>query len=161
MTTSFVARAEGLAHDVAVEAARTVNQIVDMLMPDGRPFGQEKMSLEAQVADYIETGWRDDPMVASKWMTEKATIVIPDMLKKFGLTPQQIAAVHPWDIAISAAIAKSAKMEKEILKRQGPEPERIAPADEAPTIPEPAGVSSWPSQPSPVSVQPPLPPLPQ
>ena len=144
MSGGFVDLAEAMAHNVAVEAAGTVNQILDALMPDGRPFGQKKMTIDEQIHDYEEQGWRDDPAASQKWIIQKATVDIPEMLRKFGLPPDKIAAVHPWDIAITAAIAKSAKMETEIAKRQSKELARIAPALVAPTIPETPGESSWP-----------------
>lgn len=103
--------AEAALDDVVTKAVSYVDYLMEVLMPDGRPFGMNPKPVEQQLQDYIQGGYRDNPE-ACKMKIRELVGQVSQMLQAFGVPPEQAAQVLPYDIAESAALQWSAQMEK-------------------------------------------------
>lgn len=100
---------------VADWAYLTIQKIVEVLSPDGRPFGYTELTDEEQLNEYYV--YRGD---AELWQSKLAETV-DDIVKRLSesqLTPEQISSVHPMDIAQKYLIDYSAEMEILLEKKQ-------------------------------------------
>ena len=116
MPSSFVSDAEQVADDIAEWVAEIVDDIVKHLSPDGRPFGEAKKTKAMQLEEYLEL--RGDP---AKWLIFLDTHAqrIIERVSAEGVSPEIVASLHPYDIAVSYAINYSAEMEQEYRRRGG------------------------------------------
>lgn len=135
-SVSFIADQEEIVDEVARWAVAYVNQVVDALAPDGRPFGLEPKSEEQQLLDYINN-YRGNPDAWANRIRTTAT-QIQQMLLQKGVTPDKIPSVHPFDIAEDMAMDYSIRMENLLAKtqdkaRKGSE---VATSDSTPVIEE-------------------------
>lgn len=130
--------AESVVEDVVESVAQDVEWLLDSFMPDGRPFGMEKLSEEEQIQKYLADGLHDNPEAAANWIRQKVNDLI-QMMTIFGVTQDKIASVHPYDIVETAALIWSAHMERLIKERES----RTAPTE--PPVPQsPTEAQAWP-----------------
>ena len=122
--------AESVLDDAVESVRQDIEYILDAFMPDGRPFGTEKLSEEDQLAKYVGDGLHDNPDAAMNWIREHVLKLV-DMMKAFGIDDQQIMSVHPYDIVETAGLIWSGHMENLLREHQT----RIAPAVMAPPVP--------------------------
>lgn len=116
---SLPTETEELIDMVAKAVADDIEWIVDeVFMPDGRPFRQERMTMEEQIEEYVNSGLRDNKDAALNWMRERV-VALTQRLAEYGIGPEEVAYAHPWDIIQTAALKHSARMEREIRKREG------------------------------------------
>lgn len=110
---------EEIIDSVVVAVADDIEWMVDeVFMPDGRPFRQEKMTMDEQIEQYMQSGLRDNKDAALNWMRERV-VMLTQKLSQYGIGPEEVANAHPWDIIQTAALKYSARMEREIRKREG------------------------------------------
>lgn len=110
---------EEIIDSVVVAVADDIEWMVDeVFMPDGRPFRQEKMTIEEQIEEYKKSGLRDNKDAAKNWMRERV-VMLTQKLSQYGIGPEEVANAHPWDIIQTAGLKYSARMEREIRKREG------------------------------------------
>ena len=114
--TSFIADQEEIVDEVAKWGVAYVNQVVDAISPDGRPFGMEPKTEEQQLLDYINN-YRGNPDAWANRIRTTAT-QIQQMLLQKGVTPDKIPSVHPFDIAEDMAMDYSIRMENLLAKTQ-------------------------------------------
>lgn len=100
--------------DVADWAVETIQEIVNELMPDGRPFFQDLPTTEERIKEYLPL--RGNPEAWTKWIAEQAGEII-NKLSEASVPPDDILSVHPVDIAQKFAVAYSAEME-ELLQKE-------------------------------------------
>lgn len=113
---SFITDLEELVDEVSDWASDTIQNIVSLLSPDGKPFGVEELSDDEALEAYLMI--RNNPDAWLNFINEKATYVI-NRLTQEGLGQDSISAVHPYDIAINYAYRYSAEMESLYRKRGG------------------------------------------
>lgn len=116
---AFPQQVEVRAASIASDIVRDIKWLLDILMPNGLPYGKEKETERAQVEQYLKDGWQSDPEFVKQWIRNK-TSEIQKTLSGFGVPPDKIAAAHPYNIAEYAAIAHSYKMERLIGKYSQP-----------------------------------------
>lgn len=105
---SFVDDLELTIDELAEWGVDYINSIVDVLMPDGRGFGQKKLSEDEQMSEYMKL--RGDPAAWQNWITERVS-AIQQSLTNSGLTEDVIAQAHPYDIVLSYALRYSSRLE--------------------------------------------------
>lgn len=126
--------------DVVQSSADDIEYLIDVFMPDGKPFGMEKQSEEDQLNRYLAEGLHDDPEAAKNWIRKRVGELV-QLMRTFGVPGEQMKAVHPYDIVQTAAIVWSNHMESLLRERKS----RIAPAEEvAPSVPVTPGGDAWP-----------------
>jgi len=110
---TFVREVEQVIDELSDWAVETILEIIDALMPDGKPFFREPMTPEEQLDEYYSI--RGNPEAWTKWVAEQAGAIIME-LQDSGVNPEAIISVHPVDIAQKAAVQWSADMEDMIGK---------------------------------------------
>ena len=105
---SYVTELEEDIEAVTTWAYDIVNQVVDVLAPDGRQFELMPKTEQEQIDEYLKVrgnlnGW-------TTWIQSQAQ-AITESLKASGLDDKQMSTLHPWDMAINLAARYSAKME--------------------------------------------------
>ena len=113
---SLPAVADDVINDVVASSAKDIEWLLDVLMPDGRPFGMEPLTEAEQIERYMKAGLHDNMEAALAFIREKAA-QIAALLQRFGVPSEQAASAHPYDIAIVASLTWSAEMEKKLGKR--------------------------------------------
>lgn len=113
MTTS-VDILEQLVQDTAEWGANYVKNMIDLLAPDGRPFGAEKKSEDELLDEYRTI--RNDVEAWKMWIANKATI-ITNMLSGSGVSPEYLTIINPTKIATQFALDYSIKMESKLKER--------------------------------------------
>jgi len=135
---SWPEETEDSIDSVVKSVADDVEFIIDSFMPDGRRFREQAMSEEEQLKKYVEEGLHDNPAAAANWIRTRV-VQLTQELQKYGVPPEMVAQVHPYDIVQTAAFKFSAKMEKLLKERD----EGIG-AAVAPPIPmNPNGDGNW------------------
>jgi|CXWK01.1.fsa_nt_gi hypothetical protein len=112
---SFVQNVEEAIEELSDWVVQTVNDIINEIMPDGRPFFQEPKTKLEQLEEYMQI--RGNPEAWTKWMAEQTGVIIME-LQDSAVSPDLILSVHPVDIAQKTAITWSAEMEEELLKEE-------------------------------------------
>lgn len=107
---------EALLDDVAEKVAEEMEAILEVLMPDGRPFGMVQKSLDEQVNDYVAQGFHDSVPACENKIRMTALQII-QMLAQYGVPPEQIATLRPYAIAEAATLEWSARMERLLNER--------------------------------------------
>lgn len=113
MTTS-VDIFEQLVEDTSKWGAEYVKHMVELLAPDGRPFGAEKKSEDELLEEYRVI--RNDVEAWKMWVMAKAE-VISNTLAGHGVNPEYLAIVNPIKIAGQFALDYSIKMEHKLKER--------------------------------------------
>lgn len=115
-TNTFVDMLEEAVEEISDWGVKYVEEILDVLSPDGRAFGMEKLSEEDQLKLYAqelegnEQAWAD-------WINTRVE-KIQELLAKSGLDENAILSVHPYDIVQRAAIVYSDKMRRRLKAEQ-------------------------------------------
>lgn len=135
--------AEAMIADIAKDSGDRFNSIIEDLMADGVPFGQEKLSEKALLERYLgnEPGapnLHSDANACGEWIAAKVQ-QMTEMLANFGVPPEAIAQCHPWEIVITQALRMSAKREA-ALERQA-ERARTAQPETVPFVPDEQGMN--------------------
>lgn len=110
---TFVREVEQAIDELSDWVVETVLEIIDALMPDGKPFFREPMTVEEQLDEYYAI--RGNQEAWTKWMAKQTVDIILE-LQDSGVEPDLILSVHPADIAQKAAVQWSADMEDIIGK---------------------------------------------
>ncbi len=133
VNNSFIADAEEIVDEVAEWGAEYVDRVVEALSPDGRPFGMEKRNDEELIKDYV-TNLRGNP---DAWANRIRTMVAKGQqrLQQAGLTQDQIAGVHLYDVVERLNIEYSVQMERKIQQKQ----RKLRKANEVPVAEAPDG----------------------
>ena len=109
--SSLPDEAEAALDDVVTQAVANVEYLMEVLMPDGRAFGVEPKPIEEQLNEYKSGGFQTDIMACENKIRGLVG-QITNTLAAFGVPPEEMAAVMPYDIAQTAALQWSAKMEQ-------------------------------------------------
>lgn len=110
---SFVREVEDVIDELSDWVVETVLELIDALMPDGKPFFREPKTVEEQLDDYYTV--RGNPEAWAKWIAERTAELVLE-LQDSGVDPEAILSVHPVDLAQKAAVQWSADMEDLIGK---------------------------------------------
>jgi hypothetical protein len=132
---SFVQITEEMAEDIVESVALDIEWIIDSLMPDGRKFGQPKLTNAELLQEYMDSGMHDNPEACKNWIRTKVQELSFQLLQ-FGVPIEAINSVHPYDIIERAAIIYSAKMEKLLERRVKNLTDKITQASQPPMIDE-------------------------
>ena len=114
MNETYIDEMEEIVTEVANRAAEEIQAVIDTLAPDGRPFGQEKKSIEQQLDEYRTI--RNDVEAWKVWISNKA-LEITNPLMMGGVEQEKIDAVNPLAIAIAYMNDYSVRMEKLLAER--------------------------------------------
>ena len=126
---------EEVLDDVVKQAVSDMDWLIDTLMPDGRPFGMEIQSEDDQLQGYLAEGYHDNIDACSNWIRMRV-VALNQMLMEFGVAPELVASIHPYDIVEAAALVWSSKMEA-LYKKKAQEVARIAQSlTSAPPVPQ-------------------------
>ena len=106
---SFIDLLEEVVEEASDWATEQVQVIVDLLAPDGRPFGMEEKSDEEQLAEYQQL--RGQPEAWAQWIQERVDVVVGDLATS-GVDPEKIAGIKPYAVVEAYALKYSARMEK-------------------------------------------------
>lgn len=112
---TFNDQAEMIIEDTAEWGANLVEALITNLMPDGRMFGQEKMTEREQARAYVEK-LRGNGAAWQQFIEDRVQIVRSTLLQ-FGLGEDVVKQAHPYNIVQMATMAFSRKMER-ILGRE-------------------------------------------
>lgn len=113
---TYIDELEYIAEEVSTWAADLVDSIVSTLAPDGRPFGQSKLTEQEQIRDYLSI--RGDSNKWSQMLEER----VQEILKNISTLPPDIqASVHPYDIAVKDLITYSSHMESLLTEKLLPD----------------------------------------
>lgn len=113
---TFISHAEEIVDDVAQWGVDYVNRVIEVLAPDGRPFGMERRSRRDQVRDYVQNvrGKED----VWRLRVEDTANRIVTLLKEAGVKDDDIASVHPYSIALKLQFQYSSTMERYLAKEE-------------------------------------------
>lgn len=114
MAKTFIDTLEEVTEEVAQWASQTINQVTEIISPDGRPYMSRLLSEEEQVEQYLNL--RGDPQAWSQWLGERELEIIQELLQG-GMNEAEISLVSPQQLAASIALQYSASMEKLINRR--------------------------------------------
>ena len=109
-------RVEELVEILSDRAVETIERTIEHITTEGRPFGAITKSLEIQHEDYMKV--RGNPEAYARYIDSKARDLINQLMED-GIAEEDIASIHPYDIAIRFAIDWSYQMEKAM--REHPE----------------------------------------
>lgn len=141
--TTWADETEDAIDSVVKGMADDIEFIIDSFIPDGRMFRQQPMSEDEQLEQYLAEGLHDNVDAALNWIRTRV-VQLTQELQKYGVPPEMVAQVHPYNIVETAAIKFSARMEKLLRERDGG-----MGAAGAPPIPlNPNGDGNWSSLPS-------------
>lgn len=101
---------EWTGREVAKWAAEYVTGVVTALAPDGRAFGQVKLNEDEEMQLYVRN-LRGNPDAWRDWIDERVQKV-KEMLQTSGLSPEDTAKAHPYDIVQAFALNYSKRMER-------------------------------------------------
>ena len=107
---------EQVTKEVVQSVADDLEMILEDFMPDGVAFGEEAMSQQRQLEEYLAAGLHDNPEAAANWMRERVAI-LTQKLQEWGVPPELIPSIHPYNIVEVAALQYSAKMERMLRER--------------------------------------------
>lgn len=105
---------EQLVEDTGKWGADYVKNMIELLAPDGRPFGTEKKSEDEMLEEYRTI--RNDVEAWKLWIGNKASI-ITNMLSGSGVNPEYLTVINPMKIASQFALDYSIKMEALLEER--------------------------------------------
>lgn len=110
---TYVDEIEAVVEDAAQWSHDQIKMILDVLAPDGRAFGDQKLSIKQQLFLYI-TKYRGRPW--DDWIDERVQRIM-QALGEAGVSEQAALAAHPEDVAQRQAILYSSRME-DLLKEE-------------------------------------------
>lgn len=101
--------------DVSRWAAGLVEQAVAALMPNGVPFGMEKLTEDEELLAYVE-GLRGNQEAWDKWITEKVDR-ITKLLTDAQISEDDIMSAHPYGVAQAFALSYSYQQERVLMRK--------------------------------------------
>lgn len=110
---SFVTEIEEVIDELSDWVVETVLEIIDAIMPDGKPFFRELKTPEEELQEYAAIRGNQEAWV--NWLAERTGDLILE-LQDSAVSPEAIISVHPVDIIQKSALAWSASMEDMIKK---------------------------------------------
>ena len=114
---SFITDIETTIPEIVSDwAVKVIGKAVDALMPDGRPWGMVKQTVDEQLQDYLQL--RGSPEAWDSLRLEQS-VAIAQKLTESGLDESDVLSLHPFDMATKFALAMSVRMEDELRKRAG------------------------------------------
>lgn len=116
---TYIDQLEKIIEVVSDWAVETVIQVTDVIAPDGRGLFKEPQTDEEMIADYLQL--RGDSLAWGTYIMDAAQAIEQKLLES-GLPPDEVVAVHPFDIAQKYALMYSADMEERLSKLQSKEP---------------------------------------
>lgn len=105
---TFIDISEELVDELADFCDQYIDEIINRLMPDGRPFGMEKQSIKEEIRDYMQL--RGNAAKWWDWLADRIEYI--EQKKQEMLTPEQQKQVSSVDIVFRYALNYSAKMER-------------------------------------------------
>lgn len=111
---SDIDRLEQAQKMVADWAVTAIQRIVDILTPDGRPYGYTEQTMDKQLVDYIAL--RGNEQAWGQYILDSAQNIAKKLVDS-GLDQETMLSVHPWDIAAKYAAQYSIEMETELRRR--------------------------------------------
>lgn len=111
--STFVDDLERVVEEVSDWAADISKTVTDLLAPDGRPFGQDKLTEEEQLTEYSKIVGSVEAW--EQWITAK-TLEFTEQLMQKAVDPEKIVALNPADIITAYAVDYSSRMEKLLRK---------------------------------------------
>lgn len=137
-TPTWPEETEEIIDSVVKSMADDIDFIVDSFIPDGRKFRQQALSEDEQLDMYLKEGLHDNPDAAANWIRTRV-VQLTQELQKYGVPPEMVAQVHPYDIVQTAAFKFSARMEKLLKERD----EGTGAAGAPPVPMPPNGDGNW------------------
>lgn len=105
---TFVGTTEAEIEEVAEWADKLINEIVNLLAPDNRPFGVEERSEQEQIDNYLQV--RGNSIAWLQWMANKEFEIM--QLLATQLPPEALQALNTRQLALNYALDWSIRMEK-------------------------------------------------
>lgn len=115
MSRTFIDQLDDVVEVVSDFGVQIVTRALDLLAPDGRPFGYEPGTPEMQIQEYMPL--RGNAEAWGQWIMDNAQVIVEKMQEN-SLSPSDIESIHPYDIAQKAAIGYSVRMEA-LIKTHG------------------------------------------
>lgn len=101
---------EAVVEDVGKWGAQQVELVIQALAPDGRAFGDKKLTRREQLYVYM-TKYRGRKEAWDEWIEQRVQRVMNE-LTQAGVPEQDALAIHPYNLAQVAALKYSIEMEK-------------------------------------------------
>lgn len=109
MPDTFIDDLEFITEATAEWSLEQIDNIVEVLAPDGRGFGTQKLTDEQKIAQYLQL--RGNAAAWQAWINDRSLTIV-QTLSESGVNPADIEAIAPLDIAVAFATEYSASMEK-------------------------------------------------
>lgn len=106
---------EELIEIVSDNAVATITDVLAVVAPDGRGLFMDAQTDEDQLEVYM--GLRGDPLAWGQYIMDGA-MEMEQKLLEAGVPPDEISAVHPFDVVQKFAIQYSAEMEGKLAKSE-------------------------------------------
>lgn len=116
---TYIDQLERIVDIVSDWAVQTVIDVTQSISPDGRGLFMVPQSDEEMLQDYLVL--RGQPMAWGTYIMDAAQSIEQKLLDS-GLPQDEIANVHPFDIAQKYAIMYSAEMEEKLSNLKSKEP---------------------------------------
>lgn len=113
---TYVDQLERVTDEVSDWAVGIIQRVYETLAPDNRGWDEVLQSEEDQLNDYIML--RGNPEAWGQYLYELAEDISTKLMDA-GLPSDDIASVHPWDLAQKFALDYSVRMEKLLDKKVG------------------------------------------
>ncbi len=111
MPKTFIDELEDIVDIVSEWCVEVINDAVDKLSTNGRPFMMSEMTPQKQLEEYMKLIDSPDPQMAFvNYIDGKARDII-NRLMSSNIPENEIVAIHPYDIASRHTIIWSAEME--------------------------------------------------
>lgn len=105
---TYVDQLERVADEVSDWATAVIFRVYETLAPDNRGWDETIQSEEDQINDYVML--RGNPEAWGQYLFELAEDISTKLMDA-GLPSDDIASVHPWDLAQKFALDYSVRME--------------------------------------------------
>lgn len=117
MSKTYIDTLEEVAEEVSQWAIELIENVIKVIAPDGRPFDSIPKSPEEELNDYLkirgnEQGWQE-------WLNLQELQIV-QQLTTAQVPQEEIALIQPTLIALSHARRYSARMEKMLKDKLGP-----------------------------------------
>ena len=99
---------------VADWAVAAINRIVEILTPNGRPYGHMEQTMSERLIEYMAL--RGNEQAWGQYILDSAQNIAQKLIDS-GLDQATMLSVHPWDIAAKYAAEYSIEMEDELRRR--------------------------------------------
>ena len=113
---SLPATIEEVVEEVIQSVADTLEMVLEDFMPDGVPFNKEPKTEAEQLQEYLESGLHDNPDAAANWI-RTGVAQVTQKLQEWGVPPELITSIHPYNIVQVEGYKYSARMERLLRER--------------------------------------------